>query len=78
MNWALYAKWTNAKQQCQEKGLPRLLELVNDDKGERKYLVDEGVDHGANDYTEKLERHVPKELLLYMEFADKLVSELEA
>ncbi len=51
---------------------------MNDDEGERKYLVDEGVDHGANDYTEKLERHVPKEVLLYMEFVDKLVSELEA
>lgn len=77
MNWALYAKWTNAKQR-QQKGLPRLLELVNDDEGERKYLVDEGIDHGANDYMEKLKRHVPKEVLLYMEFADKLVSELEA
>jgi hypothetical protein len=50
---------------------------VSDDEGEKKYLVD-GVDHGANDYMEILERHVPKKVLFYTKFADKSVNELEA
>ncbi len=73
MNQAIYTEWTNQKQQRQHKGL---LETLSDAEEERGFTNNANF-HISGDCMER-ESALSKEVLRYLDFANRLVFDLEA